>query len=76
MTKNYLTINKESIPSSQLFSTPVMFAASHDKPIILEQLLSKGGNPNNIDPANPLQQSPLGIALFRKILQQRLSSFY
>ena len=58
--------DKESLPSSQLLYTPVMHVASHGKPIILEQLLAKGGNPNNIDLANPLQQSPLRIALSSK----------
>ncbi|USE37677.1 ankyrin repeat domain-containing protein [Endozoicomonas sp. SCSIO W0465] len=54
---------QEPIPSSQLWYTPVMLAVRHGNLIILEQLLSKGGNPNNIDPANPLQQSPLQQAL-------------
>ncbi|WP_257295790.1 ankyrin repeat domain-containing protein [Endozoicomonas sp. YOMI1] len=52
----------EPIPSSQIWMTPVMYAVSFGKPIILEQLLSNGGNPNNIDPVNPLQQSPLLLA--------------
>lgn len=54
---------QEPIPSKQLWFTPVMHAVRLGNLIILEQLLSKGGNPNNIDPANPLQQSPLQQAL-------------
>ena len=52
----------EPIPPRQLWYTPVMFAINCGNHIILEQLLSNGGNPNNIDPANPLQQSPLFLA--------------
>ena len=54
---------QEPIPSTQIWFTPVMFAVRYGNLIILEQLLSKGGNPNNIDPANPLQESPLQQAI-------------
>ena len=50
---------QEAIPSCQMWITPVMLAAKHGNVIILEQLLSKHGNTNNIDPANPIQHSPL-----------------
>ncbi|USE37240.1 ankyrin repeat domain-containing protein [Endozoicomonas sp. SCSIO W0465] len=53
----------ESIPSSQLWLTPVMQAVQSGNTIILEQLLSKGGTPNNIDPSNPKQLSPLQSAI-------------
>ncbi|WP_422446827.1 ankyrin repeat domain-containing protein [Endozoicomonas sp. ALB091] len=52
----------ESIPPGLLWFTPVMFAIVYGNHIILEQLLANGGDPNNIDSANPIQQSPLFMA--------------
>ncbi|WP_257294892.1 ankyrin repeat domain-containing protein [Endozoicomonas sp. YOMI1] len=52
----------ETIPPGQVWYTPVLYAINSGNHIILEQLLANGGNPNNIDPANPIQQSPLFLA--------------
>ncbi|WBA82726.1 ankyrin repeat domain-containing protein [Endozoicomonas sp. GU-1] len=56
----------ESIPPGLLWYTPVMSAIEYGNHIILEQLLANGGDPNNIDPANPIQQSPLFMASFSR----------
>ena len=52
----------ESIPPGKIWYTPVLSAIKYGNHIILEQLLANGGDPNNIDPANPIQQSPLFMA--------------
>ncbi|WP_257266249.1 ankyrin repeat domain-containing protein [Endozoicomonas sp. ONNA2] len=55
---------QETKPStSTSYYTPVMFAVKSGNVTILEQLLTNGGNPNSVDPANPLQASPLLIAV-------------
>ncbi|MBO9493774.1 ankyrin repeat domain-containing protein [Thalassotalea sp. G20_0] len=56
----------ESIPPGRAWYTPVMSAIEFGNHIILEQLLANGGDPNNIDPANPIQQSPLFMASFSR----------
>ncbi|MGI2028808.1 ankyrin repeat domain-containing protein [Endozoicomonas acroporae] len=56
----------ESIPPGKVWITPVMSAIEYGNHIILEQLLANGGDPNNIDPANPIQQSPLFMASFSR----------
>ena len=55
---------QETKPSTRTwYNTPVMFAVESGNVTILEQLLANGGNPNSVDPANPLQSSPLSLAV-------------
>lgn len=53
----------ENACAEKCWITMINAAASKGNAEILKLLLAKNGNPNNVDPGNPLQQSPLVAAL-------------
>lgn len=53
----------ETAGADRSWLTMINFAARKNNPEILKLLLSHRGSPNNVDPDNPLQKSPLLAAL-------------
>ena len=53
----------ETAGADRCWLTMINFAARKGNPEILKLLLSHRGSPNNVDPDNPLQKSPLLAAL-------------
>ena len=54
---------EDTAGADRCWLTMINSAARKGSPEILELLLSHRGNPNNVDPGNPLQKSPLFAAL-------------